>query len=100
MRATKGALASVKSIQGSTYVRSCSGLGTVSVTVNGKSIELNPGEEVLVTNHKPDESEIRPGDGLAAAIRTRACAASTSSPEAFTADSGLSKRAAVVNDVP
>jgi len=39
-------------------------MGIVSVKVGGKSIELNPGEEVLVTNHKPDETEIHPSDGL------------------------------------
>ena len=64
IQASKGALASVKSIQGCTYIRSCSGMGIVSVKVGGKSIELNPGEEVLVTNHKPDETEIHPSDGL------------------------------------
>jgi hypothetical protein len=64
IHAGKGALASVKCIQGNTYIKSCSPRGTVFVEVAGKSIELNPGEELLVTDHKPDASEVRPADGL------------------------------------
>jgi hypothetical protein len=64
VQTTKGALASVKSIQGCTYVRACSGLGTVKVVVDKRIIELNPGEELVVTSHKQDESEMHPSDGL------------------------------------
>ena len=62
--ACKGALASVKSFQGNTYVRSCSPAGTVSLKVNGKKIALNPGEEMLVAQHKPDASEVNLADGV------------------------------------
>ncbi|MBX9720117.1 MAG: hypothetical protein K2X81_01880, partial [Candidatus Obscuribacterales bacterium] len=64
MRAAKGALVGIRSIDGCTYVRVCSGLGTVSVLIDGKSISLSSGEEMIVSNHKLDPSEIHPFDGL------------------------------------
>jgi len=64
VQTTKGALASIKSIQGCTYVRACSGLGSVKVVVDKRIIELNPGEELVVTSHQQDESEAHPADGL------------------------------------
>ncbi len=60
----KGALVSVRAEDGCTYVRVCSSSGTVKVNVIGKILTLNSGEELVVSNHKPDNSEIRPADGL------------------------------------
>jgi hypothetical protein len=64
VRTTKGALATVKTLQGNTYVRSISNLGTVFVSVENKTIALHPGEEMLISNHTPDASEVHPVDGL------------------------------------
>jgi hypothetical protein len=64
IQAGKGALVSVRTLQGSTYVKSCSGSSTVNVIINGKTFALNTGEELLVTDHKPDDSEIHPADGI------------------------------------
>jgi hypothetical protein len=64
VQALKGALLSVRTIQGNTYIRSCSSAGTVQVNVDGKTFAINPGEEMLLTNHRPDESEVRPTDGI------------------------------------
>ncbi|MBX9725549.1 MAG: hypothetical protein K2X81_29395, partial [Candidatus Obscuribacterales bacterium] len=60
----KGALASVRVHDGSTYVSACGASGTVSIIVNGQHIMLNSGEEMVISNHKPDDSEIHPSDGL------------------------------------
>ena len=64
IQAEKGALMSVSSNQGCSYIRDCSGAGTVTVHINGKTIVLNAGEELLLTNHKPDQSELNPEDGV------------------------------------
>jgi mucin-19 len=63
--ATRGALVSVRSFQGGAYVRACGTAGSVSVRVGRRIIELSSGEELLVTNHKPQPYEIKPADGLA-----------------------------------
>ncbi len=52
---SRGALASIKVEGGCTYIRVCSGSGTVSAKVNGKLISLNSGEELSVKNHKHAE---------------------------------------------
>lgn len=62
--ANAGGIVSVKSIQGNTYVRACSSAGTVAVKINGTTIKLNAGEEMIVTAHKPDRTELRPADGI------------------------------------
>ena len=62
--AQKGALVAVRQFQGNTYVRACSPLGTVRVKVGSKLVELNPGEEMMVADHKPDASEVHLEDGL------------------------------------
>jgi YVTN family beta-propeller protein len=63
--ALRGALVSVYTGDDCTYVRSCSGSGSISTTVNGKTFVLNAGEELLVTSHKPLASQMYPSDGLA-----------------------------------
>jgi hypothetical protein len=65
IEAAKGALLSLRAIQGTTYVKACSGLASVRVLVNSKAFELNAGEELVVTSHRPDSTELRPADGVA-----------------------------------
>lgn len=62
--ASANALLSIKTVQGNTYVKSCSGSGKVTVTIDGTTVSLNPGEELVVSNHKPDSSEVHPSDGI------------------------------------
>ncbi len=64
IHALKGALASVRVLDGITYIRACGASGTVSAIVAGQPIALGSGEEMVISNHKPDDSEIRPSDGL------------------------------------
>jgi hypothetical protein len=63
--AGKAALASIRSKDGITYVRVCSSAGSVSVKVNGRTLLLNAGEELMACVHRPDNSEIHPADGMA-----------------------------------
>ena len=58
------AMVSIRSDAGCTYLRSCSGAGTVSVRLDGTTIDLNPGEEILISQHKPVESITNPHDGV------------------------------------
>ena len=62
--ATAGAMVSVKSCQGTSYIRACSGGGTVLVQVDGRQFKLNAGEELVVSKHSQDVSEVRPADGV------------------------------------
>jgi hypothetical protein len=54
----------VESKPGSMRVRACSGPGHISVNLEGRSIELNPGEEVLIADHNLNSREISPDDGI------------------------------------
>ncbi len=62
--ARRSALVFVSAFDDSTTVRSCGNNGTVIVKINGKTVSLNSGEELIVSNHKPDYTEIRPSDGV------------------------------------
>jgi fibronectin-binding autotransporter adhesin len=74
VKATSGALVSVSTDGRCTFVRSCSGSGYVSTRVSGRTFVLNPGEEILVTGHKPDDLQTCASDGLARRnSRTVAC---------------------------
>jgi hypothetical protein len=64
IQADRGAMLAAEVIQGRVYVRACSPAGTISVKVERNSITLNPGEELVVTSHNPDASEISPADGI------------------------------------
>jgi len=62
--ARRGALAAVAQSQGRTCIKSCGAAGTIVVKIDGRLIALNAGEELLITDHQLDRSEIHPGDGL------------------------------------
>lgn len=60
----KGALASITTHKGRTYIRSCGPTGTLSVIVNARRIPVNSGEELLICDHEPEHADISPADGV------------------------------------
>jgi hypothetical protein len=60
----KGALVSVERTQGALYVRACSRSGDVAVITGGRRIQLHPGCELIVTNHRPSDADLKPSDGI------------------------------------
>ena len=60
----KDALFSVDADYNFMRVQAVSGQSDVWVVVNKRKIDLLPGKEVLVTDHKPKDEEITPADGV------------------------------------
>lgn len=62
--ADRGALFAVEQQDGITRVRALSGPGDTTVIAGDKSIQLNPGEEVMLSAHNLKRSELNPADGI------------------------------------
>lgn len=60
----KGAMVALESAGDAVRVKSCSGPGHATVRLAGKNISLAPGQELLVTSHKPSTEQLAPADGV------------------------------------
>jgi hypothetical protein len=59
-----GALLGVEWLDEALRVKSCSQSGRVWTFVDQQKIVLNPGQELLVTRHRPTTAELQPSDGV------------------------------------
>jgi hypothetical protein len=64
VQARKGSLCSLRNDGNSVYVRALSDVGHTKVVSENREVNLAPGEELLLTNHAPLVTEIKPGDGV------------------------------------
>lgn len=66
----KNGIAMIESVGNVCRVKAMSGPGDVSVISDNKVIDLAPGEEVMVSDHKPSASEVVPQDAIARRVKT------------------------------
>jgi hypothetical protein len=64
VNAQRGAVVLTEQSKEGLRVKAMSGLGHVTVIVEGKTIQLPPGQELLVSDHQPSDAEIMPADGV------------------------------------
>jgi len=61
----RGALLSVDTSNGNLRARALTGPGDVTVLTGNNKLPVPPGEEVMVSDHKPSKDETNPKDGIA-----------------------------------
>lgn len=64
VEAIRGAVFAVEAQSSNLRVRACSGPGLIWVHAEGRRIPLAPGQEVLITDHRPKEEETSPDDSI------------------------------------
>lgn len=62
--AERGALVAVEQNEGVTRVRALSGPGDTIVTAGDKTVQLNPGEELMLSAHALKKHDTNPADGI------------------------------------
>lgn len=62
--AERGALVAVEQIDGVTRVRALSGPGDTIVTAGDKTVQLNPGEELMLSANALKKNDTNPADGI------------------------------------
>lgn len=60
----KGALVHIDTRGGNLHVKACSNAGDVAVSVRGHKMSLQPGQEVILVNHVPSDSDLHQADGI------------------------------------
>jgi len=70
--ARKGSLSSISNDNGLIRIIACSGPGDLTIQLGPHKIALAPGEEILLSDHKPEASEILQEDGIGRRFTTTA----------------------------
>jgi hypothetical protein len=70
----KPAIVNIQSLPGMMRVATCHGINGVSLCLSGTRVNLHPGQELLVIDHMPKNSEVLAADGVMRRCSTVHCA--------------------------